>query len=365
MRETLVLTRHAIRNYGSVLQAYATRVLISQAGGTSRFIDYRQAGVNDTSRGYVSSPVGGKAQIRALAFQVARAREAPLRGALFEDFIQNNLTLTDEKFASFEELVSSTSFGNATTYCVGSDQVWNVEYNVDNRPYYLGFVPPLAKRFSLASSLGMERLPRAEEERLLESLRSFAGVSVREAETATYLAALGIDAVHHVDPTLAIEPATWSDFAGARRSNERYVLVYQLNANRALEEAAQKIGKMHNIPVRRIEYWRNLRGRGDTRVTRPSVQEFVRLIRDAAFVVTDSFHGSAFSVSFNRPFVAMSPPRYGGRIESLLSLVGASHRRVGAVSAALDVAQLSPDYDLDVLVRARRDVAAYVRRMII
>src|SRR5690606_37478245 len=132
-------------------------------------------------------------------------------------------------------------------------------------------------------------------DRLKAALADFKGISVRESDAVSYLDSLGVSAQQHVDPTLAVDANSWDHFSATARASDPYLLVYQLNANPQLETAAKAISKALGVPIRRIEYWKNLRGLGTDRRILPSVQEFVPSFRDATFVITDSFHGAAFS----------------------------------------------------------------------
>lgn len=343
--ETQVITRHSIRNYGSVLQSYATGRLIESAGRRCTFIDYRQPGVSDSAKGYpayTDAPRGIVGRARRAAYVAYRERDARARGALFEDFIQDRLSLSRRTFRSYDELASSGDLPAEASYCVGSDQVWNVEYNHDNRPYYLGFAPRAARRFSLASSIGMAKLPPAEERALVRELGTFSGVSVRETHAAQYLADLGIDSQVHLDPTLGLNAGEWGRFAGPCTQDEPFILVYQLNPNDELERASRLLGRRLGLPVLRIEYWKNFRGRGARKLIRPRVEDFVGLFRDAEFVITDSFHGTAFSLNFDRPCAAFSPGKYASRIESILHVARMGHRLVAAAEDVVDLARNEP-----------------------
>lgn len=337
MAETLTITRHAIRNYGSVLQAHATQTLIEAAGSPCTTIDYRQPGVSDTARGYRPRPAGASGLARDLAYRTLRARGARARGKTFEQFLQEQLHLTPNRFEGYESLTTH-EWPQDAYYCVGSDQVWNLEANTDNRPYYLSFAPADARKFSLASSIGMGRLPSGAEPHFVDALQSFAGVSVRESAAAQYLDSLGIPARCHLDPTLVVSGAEWSAFAGAAPARPTpYILVYQLNSNPVLQQAALAVGKQLGLPVVRIEYWQTFRGRNTHTMMRPSVAKFVALIRDASVLISDSFHGAAFALNFNTLLISVRPPKYSGRLDSLLTQFGLENLRASSAGEAIDV----------------------------
>lgn len=367
MRNCYVMTRHAIRNYGSVLQTYATTLVLETMDRQPQIIDYRQEGVDDTARSYRQRGSGPAGALKDGAYRMFRARDARARGAVFERFLATNLQLTERQFASYEELLAYEGFSSNSTYCVGSDQVWNIEYNCDNRPYYLDFVPGGATKFSLSSSIGMSELPRHEERKLVESLSEFRGVSVREKTAEEYLRSLGIDALQHLDPTMLVNAEQWRTFAaGVPARPQPYLLVYQLNASDQLQKAALAIGRVLQLPVVRIEYWCTFRGRGAETILRPSLKEFIGLFRDASFVVTDSFHGSAFSINFGIPLTVIEPPQYSLRLTSLLEQFGVESRRANSIGDAVEIARTRDDrpFASEILDSERSRAIAYLNNVL-
>lgn len=335
---TLTITRHAVRNYGSVLQAYATQRLVEEAGSRCTTVDFRRAGVGDDARSYrqKESTLGGLG--KDLAYRALRSHGARARGVVFENFLERYLELSETRYSSFDAL-KAEEWRRDSVYCVGADQVWNIEQNRDNRPYYLDFLPEGVKRFSFASSIGMSRLPATEELKMIGSLQQFSGVSVRESSAVDYLESLGVSAVHHLDPTLVLSARQWRTFAeGVRLHKDPYVLVYQLNSNPTLQAAALAIGRSLGIPVVRVEYWLTMRGRGARTVMRPSVEEFVGLLRDATVLVCDSFHGAAFALNFGTKLVSVPPPNYRGRIDSLLTQFALEGCRARTINEAVEIA---------------------------
>lgn len=334
-----VITRHAVRNYGSLLQALATRKLLENAGADVRFVDYRQPGHDDTGWSYANHGAARRSNLAARAAYAA-LRDPGVRkmGRRFENSLREELALTQRVYRSAESLMGSDEFRSTSLYCVGSDQVWNLDYNIDNRPYTLDFAPVGTRKFSLSSSIGAAKLPELEERRLVEALRTFSGVSVREAQAAEYLETLGVSAEVHLDPTLALEPRFWESFSSEVGDRDPYVLIYQLNGNPGFAKAVDAVTATLGIPALRVEYWRNPRSLHYSKVVLPGLSEFVGLFKNAAFVVTDSFHGVSFATTFGRPFVVLAPPKYSGRISSLLDLTQQSWRLVADAGQARDVA---------------------------
>ena len=146
-----------------------------------------------------------------------------------------------------------------------------------------------------------------------------------------------------------------------------YVLVYQLNRNPLLVSAAARLARRTGLPVVRIDYWPTARMPSAKSYITPSVEDFLGLIRNASFVVTDSFHGIAFSHIFETQFAAVPPPRYSGRIMSVLNLLGTDRNLVLSVEQVDDIA-LSwgvLSFDRERLAYERRRALDYLRSQVL
>nr|WP_311153672.1 polysaccharide pyruvyl transferase family protein [uncultured Actinomyces sp.] len=361
-----VLTLHNVRNYGSVLQAFATQELLKEVGARCTVIDFRREGIGDDAASYFAGSRYSNVPLASQAYRVVRGRDARRRSLVFRDFLARRINLTGRHYSSFEEL-RHFPFDDYNAYCVGSDQVWNIEYNRDNRPFYLSFLPEGCPRFSFSSSIGLARLPRGEEERAREALSLFDGLSVREVRAYEYLMSLGLRVDQHVDPTLALSPEYWCRTASPPVVAGSYVLVYQLNRNPLLVSAAARLARRTGLPVVRIDYWPTARMPSAKSYITPSVEDFLGLIRNASFVVTDSFHGIAFSHIFETQFAAVPPPRYSGRIMSVLNLLGTDRNLVLSVEQVDDIA-LSwgvLSFDRERLAYERRRALDYLRSQVL
>lgn len=362
------ITRHSIRNYGSFLQALATNELLRRAGGDPVFVDYRQSNVDDTGWSFAARGQAAKYGFPGIMLY-ASIRDSNVRkmGRVFEPAIAESLALSNDRYRSNSALLDSSEFDTEALYCVGSDQVWNISTTYDNRPYYMDFAPFTATKFSLASSIGMESLPANDESLLVDALSSFAGVSVREHRAAEYLASLKITAHHHVDPVLAVEKEFWDSYAGEDFESEPYLLVYQLNSSKEMPSIVHELASKFDLPIRRIEYWRHYkRGTDGKKIVLPTPREFVRLFRDASFVVTDSFHGAAFSTIFDKAFVAVPPPKFTGRISSLLSLTQQTDLMTSSASDSVAIAGTFSERatNAPILDIERKKVSEYLRNII-
>ena len=325
-----VMTLHNSPNYGSCLQTYATQVVLSGIGVAPRIIDYyREDAIpeNETDRALNGQlvkkmPIFRLPGVKALA-RIPVSRIVARRAAPLNEFRRSCLALTDRKYYSYEDLEADPP--QADIYCTGSDQVWNSVWNKGfNKAFYLEFAPVGAKRIAYAASIGKSSLEEWEKAPMREALLKYSHISVREEEAVELLDSIGVPgAVPVIDPTLMLDRSAWGRIASKESVPEQpYILIYQLNKNPEFDQYAQKLSKKLHLPLYRIAYGVHEKRKGEHTIVCPKVEEFLGLFMNAEYVLTDSFHGTAFSLNLGRKFVSISPGRFSGRIMNLLKMTG-------------------------------------------
>ncbi len=331
-----IITLHNSPNYGSCLQTYATQVVFSRLGATPEVIDYYRKDAipaNEVDRALNGQLVkkmpifkvpGMKQLARIPVSRMVERRRAPL-----DEFRRGRLALTKDHYYSYEELCANPP--EADIYCTGSDQVWNSTWNGGfDKAFYLGFAPEGKRRIAYAASIGKGQLEDWEAEPMREALSAYSHISVREQEAAEILDSIGVHgAVPVVDPTLMLRDADWREICDGWVSPESYILVYQLNRNPEFDRYVQDVAKATGLKVLRIAYGVHERRAGETAVVCPTLGRFLSLFLGAEVVVTDSFHGTAYSVNLGKRFVSITPGRFAGRIANLLSMTGLEDHVLG------------------------------------
>jgi polysaccharide pyruvyl transferase WcaK-like protein len=219
-------------------------------------------------------------------------------------------------------------------FVTGSDQVWNPGAQSSIEPYFLTFAPDSARKISFAASFGVSEIEPNLRERYKEYLSRYDFISVREQNACDMVKQLvGKDAECVLDPTLLLTKDEWMKVARQYDNvPERYVLVYTLFDSPAIFNLAKRIAQEKGISVLRITkraYFVN-KIDGVCNILDAGPAEFVSIISGADYVVTDSFHGTVFSVNFGVPFsvVVSSKKKNNSRMESLLELVGLNTRMI-------------------------------------
>lgn len=360
-----ILTIHFGVNYGSVLQTYAMYNMLEKYGCEAEVVDYVPA-----KYGMWRSFYKGKEHRYPLLLAVlAFIYKFPIRyyqRRVFRKFVKTNLKLS-KRYQSTLQLKQSPP--NADLYIVGSDQVWNYDYNDQNDFTYLfDFLPSAAKKISYAASIGKDQLSCDEKKGFQKYLASFSGVSVREDKACDLLRNLSIHSEHVLDPTLLLSFDEWLKlFKNIDISLEKYVLIYVMDFQySSLINVAEKIAKNLNAKIYLIAF----RKISDDRVSKQfictSPQQFLRLFADAAYIVTNSFHGVAFSINFNKQFTAVGKGQYDERILSLLRVCELTSRFVEANTQTqnFNFAQINYDEVNQKLFDARKKSLKYLRQFI-
>lgn len=284
-----ILTFQNTSNYGATLQAYALQESIKKEGVDCKIIDYHEKKIK--SRSPIVSKIN--ASIRKFLVNISGGKK---RNAAFKDanFDLSN-AYTDETIAQ-----ANSEFDK---FVVGSDQVWNIKLIKGNMRYFLDFVNDDEKKNSYAASIGATSLVEDGKEAMKKALASFKGeISVRE-ETAKKLLSyeLGIESTVVLDPTLLLTKDEWEKVAAPKTLKKKYVLVYQMGRSKSLIRVAKKEAKRIGAqlisikpPLDNLVAGKNIFGAGPG--------EFVRLFMDAEKVFTNSFHGTVFSINFNKEF---------------------------------------------------------------
>ena len=249
------------------------------------------------------------------------------RNEVFERFRNDKIHLSEE-YSSIDDLMKEPP--SANYYCVGSDQVWNYLYNDGVLPeYFLRYAPNGAKKFSLASSVGIEKMEDAETGALIkEYLDDFSLITVRENTAKKLLDDLGVNNCYQIlDPTLLIPKEKWISILGLKRNLDyEYVLVYQLNPCKEMDKFAEQIAQKQGCKLIIISNNIRLSVPGAEIINNPTIEQFLELILYAKCVVTDSFHGTAFSLNFNRELFSWLPKEYSTRLMSVLKMMGLQER---------------------------------------
>lgn len=346
MKKVGIITIANVNNYGAELQAFATFRKLQLMGYNAEIINYlyyKDWRYIDSkmSRSFNSMSIKGKiiyfAKYRVASFVLNKilpliCKDVKQRIANFNSFHQHN-TRFSKLYKSMKDLYTDTPIYDV--YMVGSDQVWNPNASSSIEPYFLTFAPHSALTVSYASSFGVSKIENNSiANRIKLGLSSIKTISVRESSGVNLVKELtGRTAQLVCDPTLLLNKSEWTMFMKpVSNMPQRYVLIYQLSESDAIVKLATRIGKQEQIPVYRIckRAFKVKKDKGVVNILNAGPSEFLSLITNASFIITNSFHGTAFSINFDVPFytVVSAKKKNNNRMESLLDYVGLGKRIV-------------------------------------
>lgn len=324
------ITRHAIPNYGSILQTYATQKVLNKLGCDSEVINYIRMDETANKTIVTNCNIKGngiKSKIKRLGYIIIQGPNVKHMHKKFSKFRKTYLKQTEKEYNSVEEL--KNNLPNADVYCTGSDQVWAKIGGVNyDEAYFLNFVPEGKRCISYAASLGKSKIDEELEKRLPELLKKYETILVRENTAEEIIKEKGFNNVKQVlDPTLLLNNEEWSSLAEKTKlDGKEYILVYQLHHNKQMEDYLKKLKKHTKLPIYRVHpsfYYGFKPGKF---LYLPTPGQYISYIKNAKYIVTDSFHGTVFSLIFNKNFVDILPGETSTRIESILKLVNQENR---------------------------------------
>jgi hypothetical protein len=318
-----ILTLHLHVNYGGILQAAALYRLLKDEGFQPLILRKEPENrskfgrtVRNLMRRLPLQNIGG---VRARA--LARAKHSP--------FMKRFLPNTTSACHNEDELREAVARYGLDAVVVGSDQVWRFEYHQDSNyaVYFLNFVPSGTLKISYAASFGHEHWQYVDKtEEVSALLADFDAVSVREESGVEICrATLGVAECRLVlDPTLVVDPALYVEAAAPPRTKSCQGLVnYVLDRNEGSELAQRHVEAA--LPE---AYRTTLLSIGDEQ-RQADIGQWLRTFMDADFVVTDSYHGTIFSILFGKNFIAFGNRDRGlDRFTTLLDQLGLLDRLV-------------------------------------
>ncbi len=331
MKKTAILTEHRARNHGSCLQAYALQQTLSELGYAPEIVDYRPKAIEDTFGVFIKSLLRdcGKNPVRIAIFFANTILFAPLRirrEIKFYRYRRDKFCLSKKHYPHIDSKIAKAL--QYDTYVCGSDQIWNPKITHGMDPvYFAAPFNPEARKISYAASIGLSELPESDASEFVSLLQSLDTVTVREPSAATLIKTLcdkPVDVV--LDPTLLLEPQQWHNFIKDRRGiNKKYILVYSLKVDDTMIAYANKLSKETGLPVLFFDLRRRYGKHSISKYTADPV-DFLRYVHDAEYVVTNSFHGTVFSVIFEKQFICVPMQGTSSRMVDLLNHLQLSNR---------------------------------------
>ncbi len=320
------MTFFSANNYGAVLQAYALQKKLTSENIECECIDYKCDAIEKMH------------QPRKIDIKYGLIGNAKI-------IVSNILNGPRLKaFAPFRENIShSKPYTKATiaqannvydAFITGSDQVFSLDLTGSDTAYFLDFVADGKRKISYAASMG--RYLEEYKDIYKEQLGSFDLLSFREKAIADKIKSeIDIEGQTIPDPVFLLTGEEWKKSLNiSQKSNERYIFVYALFGSKTLLQAAQRLAREKNCRLYIVTKLNKLSVNADKIIRDASPERFIELIANAEYVLTDSFHGTAFSLILKKQFYTVLPPKAPERITDLLSSDELKARIIDDQSAA-------------------------------
>ncbi|MFV8440427.1 MULTISPECIES: polysaccharide pyruvyl transferase family protein [Vibrio harveyi group] len=318
-----IITFHDAHNYGALLQAYALKYKISSLGYDVGFVDVKNKKLNGKYNIWPSYQ--GVSSLLPETKKLIR---------LLLDF--NRKKARYDGFNVFVSKYINTDIGNKLdSIVIGSDQVWNFNITGGVDPIYFGHVDGVSADniISYAASMGNGMATGSFTAGFKTMLNSLNNIGVREKQLKEELEThFDIESVVNIDPTLLLTKEEWAEITPVSTRDKKYVVVYQVVEHPMTSAVVNSIAKKYNLEVIVLTS-KTDHQTSKSHFTTASPEEFLTLFKNAAYVITSSFHGTAFSIINRVPFYTM---KFGNavdlRSENLLSSANLLSRHISDLS---------------------------------
>ena len=360
MKTVGIITTFRQPNYGSVLQAFALQYVIKKMGYEVKVIDYKYpnkfhwaAGLKHGRRNItLRNRLGDIKRFLQLVLHLRK----PSKMEMLNTFIKKEMQCT-KFYPSRRSLEKDPPIFDI--YVSGSDQIWNPNTMFGDMSYMFDFAPKNKIRIAYSSSFSCNCIPKKYIEIYKENLSHFKSIGVRETNGVTLVQNLigRTDAKLVLDPTLLLNKEQWHEYA--KKSivlplPPKYILFYMLaytySPDEKMCELLTFIQNKYNLPI--VALSEKPQGfKGDFIHLEAECPvgnyEFLQLFEKAEIVVSSSFHGTAYSLNFGKPLLALEDgiSRSDDRISSLLNALGLSSQLVYTTTILNE--EMTPYYDVD------------------
>jgi hypothetical protein len=346
-----ILTFHDGDNFGSVLQAYALQETVKQFNTDCvEIINYKQPYLLDKFKLITFNKSSPKKFIISLIDNMLFTSCRYLAKIRYRDFRDKYMNISSVKY------FNSRDINGYDAYIVGSDQVWNNEIIRDDETFFLGFCTNNQKKIAYAASIGNNNICGEQLDWLKKHINNIDYISVREDSAMKTISSLTKkEVVQVLDPALLADQKLWDKFVKVKKYRTSYLLLYRIYANDELYNVANKIARHLNLKVIYIHYrsnnpkvldysnkpykydFKNVRSAGP--------KDFITLLKNANFIVTNSFHATAFSIIFNKNFIVVPDKERGDRLISLLNMLKLSKRIITSYTQVLENFNFEVNYE--------------------
>lgn len=300
------ITCHDVYNFGATLQAFALMKYLTNKGHNVEIINYKPEYLSKRYNLWQIGPrwsnKGLLVKLMYFAYKLpGRFLHMNWKGKYrFDIFKRKYMKISRQVYKSNKELKLNAP--KADIFIAGSDQIWNTLYNNGRDPaFYLDFAPARAKKISYAASFSIDTVLPEYKFFVQTMIKKFDHISVRESKGIEILDSLGIKKGKHVmDPVFLLEREIWHEMAN-KKVRGNYILVYDFENNPIIERFVKQMAKKDGLKIYAVNnYKKTPYANNDYHNSGPEL--FLSLIKNAKYIASNSFHGTAFALIFEKEF---------------------------------------------------------------
>ena len=307
------------KNFGSQLQVLATIKKVEDLGYESEIIRYKkkltptfvlQTIPRLLNVSFIKAKLHSKNKRKQIEKYPDIAKNVSVRNDRFNGFVKKYFKNLSKPYAGWENLVRESA-KNYDIFLCGSDQLW-LPNNLGSHFYTLEFAPDNKPKIAYATSFGVSQIPNKQKKATAKYLNRFQHLSTRELAGQKIIQELtGKKASVVCDPTLLFDAKGWEQMIPKRKIiEEPYVFCYFLGTNEEHRKAANEFKKKTGLKLVTCPFLDNFVEKdqqfGDIQMFDMDAADFVNLIRHAEYILTDSFHGSVFSILHHKKFMTFN-----------------------------------------------------------
>ncbi len=326
MKRIGIITMHKPLSYGSALQTYALQKKVCDLGYEAEIIDYKYP--NEAHKQKVNPFRHWIEETVSFVINIILGFPNLKKASRFKHFINKfyRLSLFYPTEKSLKENPPMYDI-----YMSGSDQVWNPNFILQDRTFMLSFAKDDAKRVSYGSSFAVSQVPKAYKPSYSDCLSKYSMITVREASGINLVKELtGKEATQVCDPTLLLGKTEWDTIANESKIqiNEPYILVfllgYSFNPYPQVQNLIKKVKDSLSLKVIYLDGRKDDLFQTNSKILKNTgPADFLYLVKNASYVITDSFHGTVFSTIYSKPLTAVvKEGNNDSRIVSYLRRIG-------------------------------------------
>ncbi|UKM63957.1 polysaccharide pyruvyl transferase family protein [Flavobacteriaceae bacterium GSB9] len=320
------ITCHEVYNHGASLQEYALLKYLENMGHEAEAIHYKPSYLSNhfnlfrISNSYFEKNLLLK--ILYLGLKLPSRLKNLKRKKKFDKFSESYIKSTTKLYKTNDNL--KADLPDAQAYICGSDQIWNSFFENGKDPaFYLDFVPDNKLKISYAASFAIDKLEKNIRDFVKEKVSRLDHISVREESGKKILEDLNVQNVRQVlDPVFLLEIDEWDKLIEAEKEKAKYIFIYDFDSNPLIKSMAENYKKQFGWNIITVNEMINY---ADKNYFFDGPSKFLTLVKNAEFVISNSFHAVAFSIIFQKDFVVFNRQyKINTRMRDLLASLGLS-----------------------------------------